>query len=56
MRNKAESCESCGRDLPVMEICEYCGHDNHKLHLSGRACNRIRKEITKERLRNYESI
>ena len=46
---KAETCESCGRDLPTTEICQYCGHDNHKLVLSSRACKRIRKEIEVER-------
>ncbi len=46
---KAESCENCGRDLPEMEICQYCGHDNHQLFLSGRACKRIRKEIEADR-------
>jgi hypothetical protein len=48
-RAKAETCECCGRDLPESEICQYCGHDNHKLMLSGRACKRIRKEIEIER-------
>lgn len=46
--NKAETCECCGRDLPVLEICKHCGHDNHQLILSGRACKRIRKEIEAE--------
>ena len=48
---KAETCEYCGRDLPDSEICEHCGHDNHRLQLSGRACKRIRKEISEDRLK-----
>lgn len=47
---KVETCECCGRDLPESEICKYCGHNNHKLMLSGRACKRIRKEIERERI------
>ncbi len=50
---KAETCESCGRDLPESEICQYCGHDNHRLMLSGRACQRIRKEIKENRENGY---
>ncbi len=46
---KAETCECCGRDLPEGEICTFCGHDNHKLKLSGYACKRIRREIKEER-------
>lgn len=42
---KAETCESCGRDLPNGEICEHCGHDNHQVVLGGWACKRIRNEI-----------
>ena len=42
---KAESCESCGRDLPIGEICQFCGYDNHQLVLGGYACKRIRNEI-----------
>lgn len=46
---KAETCECCGRDLSETEWCQYCGHDNHKLMLSGRACKRIRNEIDAQR-------
>ncbi len=46
---KAESCESCGRDLPETEICQYCGHDNHQVVLGGWACKRIRNEIEEDR-------
>lgn len=47
---KAESCESCGRDLPESEICKHCGHDNHQLFLSGKACKRIRNEIEADKI------
>jgi len=43
--NRAETCEVCGRDLPESEWCKHCGHDNHKVVLTGRACKRIRNEI-----------
>ncbi len=46
---RAESCENCGRDLPISEICQYCGHDNHQLVLGGYACKRIHNEIEVER-------
>ncbi len=46
---KAETCESCGRDLPESEICQYCGHDNHQAVLSGWAVKRIRNEIEADR-------
>ena len=46
--SKAEACECCGRDLPELEICEYCGHNNHKLKLGGQAQKRIRREIKQE--------
>lgn len=55
-RHKAETCECCGRDLPVVEICEHCGHDNHKLQLGGRAIKRIRKDIEAERSINQQKI
>jgi len=45
---KAETCENCGRDLPVLEQCKHCGHDNHRLKVSGYAKVRIRKEIKSE--------
>lgn len=46
---KAETCENCGRGLPVeSEWCQYCGYDNHRKKLSHWACNRIRNEITDE--------
>ena len=50
-KTKAESCEGCGRDLPITEYCQYCGHDNHKLKLSNWARKRIRKEIEIEQAR-----
>ena len=47
---KAETCEGCGRDLPESEICEHCGHNNHKLRLTFRAQKRIKSEIEAERI------
>lgn len=47
--DKVETCECCGRDLPVSEWCEHCGHDNHKMQVSGWACKRIKREIEAER-------
>ncbi len=47
---KIEICEACGRDLPNSERCEFCGHNNHKLKLSGRATQRIRREIAEEKV------
>ncbi len=51
---KAETCENCGRDLPVSEFCGHCGHDNRKLQLSGWACKRIKNDIAKDRLERGE--
>lgn len=44
---KTETCECCGRDLPEGEVCDYCGHNNHKLQLSYRARKRILGEMEK---------
>ena len=49
MRKKAETCEGCGRDLPDSEWCDFCGHNNHKIQLSGWARKRISREIEAER-------
>ncbi len=49
MSKKAETCECCGRNLPESEICGFCGHDNHRVQVSGWAVQRIHKEIEKER-------
>jgi len=46
---RAETCKSCGRDLPDSEWCQYCGHDNHNKKLGGWTCKRIRNEIKAER-------
>jgi hypothetical protein len=52
MRN--ETCESCGRDLPVSEICEYCGFDNHKRHMGGWTKKSVKKSIEIEKLQRRE--
>ena len=46
---RSETCESCGRDLPDSEYCEFCGHNNHRTLLSGGACKRIKEEIEAEK-------
>ena len=51
LTRKTETCESCGRDLPESEICQYCGYNNHQIALGGWACKRIKNEIEAERRR-----
>lgn len=48
--SRAETCENCGRDLPVSEWCEFCNHDNHKTKMVLRAKRRVRREVELERI------